>query len=133
MGWALRAVQDEGILEQRTTALDLLEQLLRLNRAQRFEIAEDLSKDKLALYPLLELWQTYWRDVLLLCQRADHIPANSDRAEAIRQLAGVVGADEALTALQATRTLFNNLPLNLNLRLALEVMLLDYPGLKHGR
>lgn len=133
IGWALRAAQDETILEQRGGALDLLEQLLTLNRAQRFEIAEDLSKDKLALYPLLELWQTYWRDVLLLCQHPDHIPANTDRADSIRQLAASLSADEALKAMQATRTLFNNLTFNLNLRLALEVMLLDYPGLKYGR
>ncbi|MCA9325731.1 MAG: DNA polymerase III subunit delta' [Anaerolineae bacterium] len=133
MGWALRAAADPAILEQRTAALDLLEQLLTLNRAQRFEIAEDLSKDKLALYPLLELWQTYWRDVLLLCQSSAHIPANTDRVVSIQQLAATLSVDEALKAIQATRTLHHNLSTNLNLRLALEVMFLDFPGLKHTR
>jgi DNA polymerase-3 subunit delta' len=129
MGWALRALDDPSPLEQREVALNLLTDVLAHNCAKRFEIAEALSKDKLGLYPLLELWQTYWRDVLLLIQGAGFTPANQDRREALEQLAGQVGADAALQALQATRTLLDKLSLNLNLRLALEVLFLDYPGL----
>ena len=129
MGWVMQVLAEPSILEQRTDALNLLENLVPMNRAKRFEIAEDLSKDKLALYPLLELWQTYWRDVLLLCQGIGDSPANVDRRETLQQIASQTTADEALTALQATRTLLSNLITNLNLRLALEVMFLDYPGL----
>jgi hypothetical protein len=35
-----------------------------------------------------------------------------------------------MRALEATRTLLDMLRYNINLRLAVEVMLLDYPGLK---
>ena len=42
----------------------LMETLLSENRAGRFSQAEELAKDKLALVRLLELWQTFWRDVL---------------------------------------------------------------------
>ncbi len=129
MGWVMQVLAEPSILEQRTEALNLLENSVPMNRAKRFEIAEDLSKDKLALYPLLELWQSYWRDVLLLCQGIGDNPANIDRRAALEQIANHTTADEALTALQATRTLLNNLTTNLNLRLALEVMFLDYPGL----
>jgi DNA polymerase-3 subunit delta' len=132
MGWAIRALEDPAILEQRQQALDLLELALNANRAGRFEVADDLSKDKLALYPLLELWQTFWRDVLLRCQGAQAPQANIDRQDTIDRLAGTIQPDEALTALQATRTMLDNLPRNLNLRLALEVMFLDYPGLVRG-
>ncbi len=129
MGWALQAMTDPSMLDQRAGALDLLENLLPMNRAKRFEIAEDLSKDKMALYPLLELWQSYWRDVLLLCQGVAGSPANLDRQAALEQIAKHTQAEDALTALQATRTLLGNLTTNLNLRLALEVLFLDYPGL----
>ncbi len=129
MGWVMQALADPSMLEQRTAALDLLENLIPMNRAKRFEIAEDLSKDKLALYPLLELWQSYWRDVLLLCQGLGNNPANVDRKASLEQIAKQTSPDEALLAVQATRTMLSNLSTNLNLRLAIEVMFLDYPGL----
>lgn len=133
IGWAIRALEDPALLEQREQALGLLEHLLTLNRAGRFEIAEDLSKDKLALTPLLELWQTYWRDLLLITQGTPLTPANKDRYESLERLAATLAPDEALAALQATRNLLQNLNLNLNLRLALEVLFLDYPGLRRER
>ncbi len=133
IGWAIRALQDPSILEQRTSALDILEELVGMTRAKRFDLAEGLSKDKLSLYPLLELWQTYWRDVLLIVQGAGDTPANIDRRETIQRLAEMLTLDEALNALKATRTLLDSLTTNLNLRLALEVMFLDYPGLQRER
>ncbi|MCA0454180.1 MAG: DNA polymerase III subunit delta' [Chloroflexi bacterium] len=129
MGWALQAIAQPEILEQRTAAINLLEDLVPMTRAQRFEIAEDLSKDKLALYPLLELWQSYWRDVLLLCEGVSDQPANVDRRAALEKIAVGTSTEAVLMALKATRTLITNLSTNLNLRLALEVMFLDYPGL----
>lgn len=132
LGWAIRALEDPSILDQRAAAFDLLENLLGMSRARRFEVAEDLSKDKLALYPLLELWQTYWRDVLLLTQGRSSQPANIDRQAAMEHLVTITSTDEALNALKATRTMLHNLPLNMNLRLALEVMFLDYPGLRRN-
>jgi len=129
IGWAIRALEDPSLLDQREQALDMLEQALAQNRAGRFSMAEDLSKDKLALPPLLELWQTYWRDVLLLCEGSQVSPANIDREETLRQIARGIGTEEAVRALRATRETLHNLVYNLNLRLALEVMFLDYPGL----
>lgn len=133
VGWAIRALEDESILEQRKSAFDLLEHLLTLNRAGRFELAEDLSKEKLALAPLLELWQTYWRDVLLLCQDSRIEPANIDRHESLTALAQSLTVEEAMHALQATRGLLERLSANLNLRLAVEILMLEYPGLPSRR
>jgi DNA polymerase-3 subunit delta' len=130
LGWAIRALEDPDMLEQRERALSLLENLLDVTRAKRFDLADDLSKDKLALYPLLELWQSYWRDVVLMCQNAPVPPANRDRRDQIERLSARLTFEEALGALEATRTMLRNLNMNLNLRLALEVMFLDYPGLR---
>jgi DNA polymerase-3 subunit delta' len=130
VGWAIRALEDPELLEQRERALSLLENLLDVTRAKRFDLADDLSKDKLGLYPLLELWQSYWRDVVLMCQNAPVQPANRDRRDQIERLSARLTPEEALGALEATRTMLRNLSMNLNLRLALEVMFLDYPGLR---
>lgn len=127
IGWAIRALQQPELLEQRGMALDLLEQILSMNRAQRFEQANDLSKDKGALVTLLELWQTYWRDALLISTRSGIEPTNIDRAQALEQLAENYPAETMLAALNATRGTLQMLTTNANTRLALEVMFLDYP------
>jgi DNA polymerase-3 subunit delta' len=129
IGWAIDAAQNPDILAQRTHALDLLEDLVKQNRAARFDLAQDLGKDKLALTPLLELWLTYWRDVLLLVEESPVKPVNTDREVSMQQLAYDLTPDEARSAVEATQNMLNQLSYNINLRLALEVMFLDYPGL----
>lgn len=129
MGWAIRALQDETYLEQRKAGIDLLEDALGKNRVGRFALAEDLSKEKLALIPLLELWQSCWRDMLHVITNTGLPVSNVDRLEGLHHLAAVVTQDEALHALHATQMLLQTLSTNANVRLALEIMLLDYPGL----
>jgi DNA polymerase-3 subunit delta' len=130
IGWAINAIQDTTFLEQRDQALTLLEQILTQKRVERFEVAQDLSKDKASLIRLLELWQTYWRDILLHAEGSPVKPSNSDRLPNMERMRYQFGADEALKALKGTQTLMSQLSTNVNVRLALEVMFLDYPGLK---
>ena len=129
IGWALSALQNPEVLEQREQQLALLEEILQSNRAGRFGHAESLSKDKQALFPLLELWLTYWRDLVLICERSELEVSNYDHAPALEQLAHYVQPDEALAALNATQTALQTLHTNANTRLLLEVLFLDYPGL----
>ena len=42
IGWALRALDDPDLLAQREQALNLLEEVLGMNRARRFDLANDL-------------------------------------------------------------------------------------------
>ena len=128
VGWALRALSDPDLLAQRAQALDLLEALLTMTYAQRFERASDLSKDKAALVTLLELWQTYWRDALLITSQSGLEPTNVDRALALEALAERYSSDVMLAALNATRATLQVLNSNASVRLALEVMFLDYPA-----
>ena len=130
VGWALRAAQDESILQARAEALDLLESIIGMTRGQRFSLADKLSNDKAALAERLELWLTYWRDVLLQAEGTPVKVCNVDRRAAIERLLYTVDSDQARAALHATRALLDRLSYNINLRLALEVMLLDYPGLE---
>jgi DNA polymerase-3 subunit delta' len=132
MGWALQALEDGKILEARSEALTLLESLLGKNRAGRFATAEELAKEKLSLTSLLELWQSYWRDLLHMCGGSGLPPVNVDHAAALARLASMITLDDALRALRATQTLLQALSTNANARLAMEIMFLDYPGLEHA-
>ncbi len=129
MGWAIEAAQQPEILNQRDQALDLLENCIKTNRAARFKLAEDLAKDKRSLGTLLELWLTYWRDVLLMVEDTPIKPCNSDREVAMQQMVYGLTVEDTLKAVRATQTMLGYLSLNVNTRLALEVMFLDYPGL----
>ncbi|MBW4436412.1 MAG: DNA polymerase III subunit [Pleurocapsa minor GSE-CHR-MK-17-07R] len=131
IGWAIRALADPDMLEGRTGALDQLEALIAAPRVGRFAAAEPLSKDKPALIAQLELWQTWWRDALLLTERADVPLANVDREQSLAEVTRYLSPEDVLKALQATRETIRLLnTTNANTRLALEVMLLDYPGLR---
>jgi DNA polymerase III subunit delta' len=134
IGWALNALRQENVLQERTDILNRLQEVIYGNRVQRFAIAEDLDnigrKDKTALRYLLEVWQTYWRDVLLLALQSPVKPCNSDRQKDIEQLVQRIQPQDALHALQATRTMLTEtLRTNANMRMAFEVLFLDYPGL----
>lgn len=129
IGWALNALHNPDVLAEREERLAGLEQVLQSNRAERFSLAEALSKDKQALFGVLELWLTFWRDLVLYCEGSNLEPSNVDRAPVLDQLSRYVPADEALRALSATQTTLQTLHTNANIRLTLEVMFLDYPGL----
>jgi hypothetical protein len=53
MGWAIQAAQNSETLEQREQALNLLESALQMNRSGRFDLAQDLGRDKSSLISLL--------------------------------------------------------------------------------
>ncbi|MDD9957120.1 MAG: DNA polymerase III subunit delta' [Anaerolineaceae bacterium] len=134
VGWALRALEDAAMLEQRAEALDTLEACLDGDRAGRFALAEKLARrSRPELRLTLEQWQSLWRDLLLLARGSQVPPVNSDRGEALSRRARDLQADEIRVALVATRRLLANLRSNMQLRLALEVMLLDYPGLQNDQ
>lgn len=134
LGWALGAIEDDEVLTLRREMLDLLRDVLAGTRLPRLKAADKLSRrvgqDKALLRNILEIWQSYWRDVLLQCYDSPVKPCNSDRRDEIRALASGIEAARALAALEATRRTLRSLDTNANLRLALDALFLDYPGLE---
>ena len=132
IGWALDALRNESVMQEREDMLNRLSELLSGNRAKRFAMAEDLEgihkKDHTAIPALLETWQSYWRDVLLQVENSPVKPSNIDRNIEIQQLANRISPQDALKALNATRLLlYKTLKTNANIRMAFEVLFLDYP------
>ena len=134
VGWALSASVDDAPLTFRNDMLDVLSSVLDATRLTRMKEAEALSrragKDKALLRNALEIWQSYWRDVLLQCYDSPVKPCNRDRRPHIRALAARVEASAALAALAATNRTLQALATNANPRLALDALFLDYPGLE---
>jgi DNA polymerase III subunit delta' len=132
--WALRALHDADVLEERAQHIDILRNVIQGNRRRRFDIAEEISNaaknNKPALRALLETWQTYWRDVLLAASNAEVPLTNIDMRDDLIGLANHVGVADALQAVRATRRMMQTLSTNAQVRMGLDVMLLDYPRLK---
>jgi DNA polymerase-3 subunit delta' len=127
IGWAIRAVENPAEVDQRYAAVEVLEAALHGSRRDRFALVEHLSMDKGSLLDLLDVWQSYWRDAVLLANHSRAPITNYDRARQLAALAQQAGPDATQDALRATRRTIDHLRRNVNTRLALEVLLLDYP------
>jgi DNA polymerase-3 subunit delta' len=138
-GWALRAIEDSALLDERTQRLDELESLFSANRTARFEYAEALAKaDDETLQTVLGEWLMYWRDIV----RAASAPVagahddadavrdklhNVDRMEAIVRVAKSVDAVVAVHMVRETANTLKRIQQNASARLALDVLLLNMP------
>ena len=128
-GWAIRAFKNPALLDARNQDIATLKTCLSQSRRRRFELAGRLAENKHAFEETLHWWQSYWRDVLLCSIDASYSPTNWDQSDHLRALANELNRAEILRALQATRQLSDRLTIQLNLRLAIEVLLLAYPRL----
>jgi DNA polymerase-3 subunit delta' len=125
-GWALTAMQQPEIAEQRAQFIVQLLDMLQADRTGRFAYSEEIARHE-ALAALLDTWQSWWRDVLLLVEGAAVAPVNVDFSSALHDVASRVTAEQARLALQAVRRTADAIDRNANTRLALDVMLLDMP------
>lgn len=127
-GWALRAAEDETLLATRAEIFDGLLAALSTDRGGRFNYVEEIYRsDTLPL--VLDTWQSWWRDVLLLAVGSSTPPVNVDRMMDLERVAASVTPEEARRALLATRQTIEALDRNANTRLALDVLMLDMPFL----
>jgi DNA polymerase-3 subunit delta' len=140
-GWALRAAAEakgepnaEPLLLTRSEMLSALNGALHANRAGRFEYAESVAARADAIPQVLDLWRSWWRDVVLIAnggEASNHI-VHTDQWDSLSEIAQRVGRYGASYALQAVCKTAEQLErTNVSARLALEVMLLKMPFLSN--
>jgi DNA polymerase-3 subunit delta' len=136
LGWAVGALEDERVLAERERAVDELEALLEGGMSERFSAAAVLGarylRDPESVHSNLELWRSWWRDVLLAAAGQEDLVAESERLDTLRSQASQYGVTGALRALAALRAGRRHLEEHASPTLALEVMLLDLPAGKAG-
>jgi DNA polymerase-3 subunit delta' len=129
VGWAMRAIDDETLLEARRQRLDDLMTMIDSNRTARFAYAEKLARaDSDEINATLEDWLLLWRDVTRVAGGDNiNLILNLDRRDAIVALAeqtDVAGAAAMQSAISETQ---QHIDRNVNARLALDVLLLKMP------
>lgn len=105
LGWALTALADPAVLEQRQADLERLQETLAAGLETRFtyanEVARVFQSNREAGRELLALWLRWWRDLLLIKEgAADAVAANTaagDFGDATAA-ADANGAGDAATA-----------------------------------
>jgi DNA polymerase-3 subunit delta' len=138
VGWALEAAHDDALPRQRQQDLDQLQELLVAGRVARLEFAARASRNPTAVRRQIELWTTWWRDLLLLRSSECRTPAesgipyhdhvvNTDRLSELQPLAQRITLPIACEVLNALQTTADRLEANVNVQLALEGLLLKLP------
>jgi DNA polymerase-3 subunit delta' len=128
LGWAMRALEDESLLERRSEFLDNLDSLMNKGRVERLAYAASLSRDPALVREVLALWLGWWRDILLLTSGSHVALTNVDRVAMLHQQAEQVTLGQAQRMVVQLQSTVKNLDLNVNLRLVLEVLLLSLPS-----
>lgn len=131
-GWAISAAEDEEVLQARIDALDHLISLGQMELEGRFKYASELAslffRDRAAVHQVLDVWLTWWRDLLLLKGEAGELITNSHRTAELEEQARWCSLEDTqrfILKLEESRT---NLERNVIPRLVLELLMMDLPA-----
>jgi DNA polymerase-3 subunit delta' len=130
MGWAIQAVEDDEMLDERASQLETLSKLPSMSKTQRFDLAQKLSADGDKVRELLELWLLWWRDLVLAAHGCLDLTVNVDMRPTLQKQADKFGPAEAERMLRAILQTMESIEQNVNVRVAFEVLMLDVPTLK---
>jgi DNA polymerase-3 subunit delta' len=133
-GYAIRLMNDEEMLKFRSQRLEDLKNLLKSSRRERFAYVDKLTDRKKKggdseerLRETLLIWLSLWRDVMLGASGTNAPIANVDRQAEIQTLARKLSLVEARRLVAAAEAAIDQLDHNVNVRLLMEVLLLDWP------
>jgi DNA polymerase-3 subunit delta' len=129
IGWAIRAVEDETLLQRRSEALEAHHRALRANRAERLLMAADLSKDEHAI-ETLQTWAGWWRDMLLVQSGTSGRISHIDQQAELEHVASRATREQTRRFLRDIQHLMRTLEqTNASPQLVWEVLLLKLPML----
>jgi DNA polymerase III subunit delta' len=134
MGWAVQAASSRNALDKRTELMEKLLALPRASRVGRFAYAAELAtlygRDPESARGALEMWQSWWRDLLLSRLGLAELVVNADLKDRVGREAGgysVEALGRMVRSIHQTTTLLGQ---NVNPRLALEALMLNVPKSK---
>jgi DNA polymerase-3 subunit delta' len=131
IGWALRALAEPALLEQRETFLAEAVQLAHAARSERFAWAARAADRDLSVRRLyadeLDVWQGWWRDVLAVLAGAVGGIVNVDKKSLLDEESRLYTAPQIVLFLRSLTVTRGYLEQNVDPQLALENLMLDLP------
>jgi DNA polymerase-3 subunit delta' len=135
-GYARHLHEQPELLEQRQSWLSELSTLLGSPRVERFAYvqaaARAASDDREALRSCLQVWSSFWRDVVLSASGSTAPLTNLDWSALTQTLAANLGLEKAQAILERTEQTLALIDRNVHVRLALENLMLDLPQARVG-
>jgi len=132
-GLAIQLHRDAHFGEERKECLEDLLHLITAGRVERFGYAYKLvNQDKIekgTIRRTLSIWSTFWRDVMLSTAHATTPPTNLDWQPEIEAVAAQLDLSTAFRLISQNEETIELTQSNINLRMVLEVLLLDLPRL----
>lgn len=129
IGRAMEMATDETLLQRRDKALELIGRLSRMDVFDALQFAEGMGKQKEHLDQWLELLIIWLRDALLAVQTgSDDLVINRDQMPAVRNIGERLGTEQLMVLLEAVTEVRGQMQRNVNVRLALDVLLLRLIG-----
>ena len=131
LGWALSALANDAILDQRSQRIAKLVSLLTANLGQRFayaqELASQFSQNRRTGTEIIEIWLDWWRDLMLIKGDCQGSITNVDYEITMEEQAGGLDLSEIKGFLANLCLLEEEISKNVNPRLALEWLMLNLP------
>ena len=131
LGWALEALTDPAILEERQQKLERVVSVLEGGIEERFayaaQLASAFSRDREVGRSELRLWLSLCRDLLLLKEGTAEFLVNIAIKETLEKIAQGLISENIAAILKALEEAIEHLDQNANPRLALEVLMLSLP------
>jgi DNA polymerase-3 subunit delta' len=127
LGWAVTASQDRETLARREEALEQALRLPEQTRVERLAGAVALGRDSQLVAETLAHWTTWWHDLLMLKAGAGVALCNVDRTDSLLTQAGEITLSDAQRMVGQIGFIGRCLEQNVNVRLAVEVLLLSWP------
>ena len=131
LGYAVNLSRDTGALDARREHLQELTLLGKANIADRMDAASRYARQftdaRPALYSMLDTWESWWRDVLIVSAQAGELAANRDQMQALAASARRNSPQRAAEAIELIADTRKQLLENVNPRLALESLALGMP------
>ena len=132
LGWAITALEDPLLLDHRTTELDRLIGLLNATVEQRFHAAADVAnlyyRDRDEALETLDVWLSWWRDLLVLRETGPEWVYNQDYAEQLEEWKSAYTPGQIAAFIGAMAKTVEALNSNVNARLGLEALMLSLPA-----
>ena len=125
LGWAITALEDERLLQQRSERLNTLVKLATMPEFERFTYAAQFDRKRGLAQEVLPLWLIWWRDMLLIKTGCSEMVTNIDYIDILSSEAENCSISQITGCIKSIQESLDQLERNANPRLVMEVLLLD--------
>lgn len=132
LGWAVDQLRHPERRAERERHLATLWRLMAADRLERLHFAGELAgqRDNQQIFSLLEVWTSWWRDLLLTQAGADEACSNVDMLPRLAEHARCLETRTVQNYLATLKHIEGFLRHTVNVRLALDVLVLRLPAVR---